>query len=198
MRKNSITLAGRRRAFWLKISLIISLTLVIFAFRWSVDYHLESYDPIEEVEVEPNIEVLRTVHRKKRLPPPPVASPTKEFIPDLEPLEYTDIVEIDSSFIDEDMMIDETFNESSNNPSPPPLEIIPERKEEVPEIFVSVEEMPLFGHCYEDFSHKDERKTCSDREVLTFLCQKTEVSYTSQRKRHHRYRCTTIHSQQKR
>ena len=172
MRKNSITLAGRHRAFWLKISLILSLTLVIFAFRWTVEAKMESYTPFEDVDVEPNIEVLRTVHRKKRLPPPPVSKPIKEFIPNIEPIEYTDITEIDSNIIDEDLMIDETFNEPLHQTPPPPLEIIPERKEDVPEIFEIVEEMPLFGSCYEGFSKKNERKACSDREVLTFFAKR--------------------------
>lgn len=170
---SQITLANRKRSFWLKISLIIALIAAIAVFPWSISPSLNPEYTVEVVEQEVAFEVVRTVQRKARVIPPPIIKPATDFIPEIEETYTLEPLDLDSAFFDEDLLIDEPINPTKVNNSqlPKSIEIPPEKEEKVPEYFVVVEEMPLFGDCYEGIPEKQERQKCSDIEILKYFAK---------------------------
>ncbi len=175
MEESRITIANRQRAVYFKIGLIIAISLVIMAFRWTV--HPRPMESLfREVEEDDLFSpVVRTVQREKRLPPPALVKPSNEIVPEDVEVSFTPFVE--KEILDDAMdfiLEDEINNQAPIVNQPAPLPIPPEKEaEDLP--FTIVEEMPLFGKC--DHLAKTERKWCSDKQVLTYFAQ--NIKYPS-------------------
>ncbi|MDA1332655.1 MAG: energy transducer TonB, partial [Bacteroidetes bacterium] len=116
----------RRYPLYIEIGMVITLAVLIVAFRldMSVD---DSFDvTLQEQEVVQMEEIQQTQQIEK--PPPPPRPPVPVEVPNDEILEDDDL--------DLDMSLD--IDEIPDLPPPPP----PAEKEEEPEIFVIVEQSP--------------------------------------------------------
>ena len=116
----------RRYPLYIEIGMVITLAVLIVAFRldMSVD---DSFDvALQEQEVVQMEEIQQTQQIEK--PPPPPRPPVPVEVPNDEILEDDDL--------DLDMSLD--IDEIPDLPPPPP----PAEKEEEPEIFVIVEQSP--------------------------------------------------------
>ena len=175
MEKSRITIANRQRAVFFKIGLIVAISLVILAFRWTIYPTSFEQKMLALEEDELFNPVIRTVQKAKKLPPPPVIKPSNEIIPaDIE-VSFTPFVEPDITDNSDDFLIeDEIMNQDPVLPEPKPLPMPPEKEEEdLP--FIIVEEMPVFGDCLD--LPKDDRKICSDKAVLTYFAR--NIKYPS-------------------
>ena len=175
MDRDHITKYERRRAILLKISLIISLCFVILAFRWTVHptpLMMESLD-IEEDE---SIPMVRTVHHKNKVLPPPVLQPLAEPVPEELDLEFTDewVPEDPEANFAEALTEEYPDNnvERSSPPVVPPRPELPKDTEApIPEFVIIAEEMPVFGDCRGNNLSKAERRKCSDRAILAYFAE---------------------------
>lgn len=169
----------QNRPIFFKIGLITALGLAIVALNWTTPY--KDNAPTFEVEdfVIPDIEMVRTVHEQPRkLPPPAIQTVApnahiieEEFIEVLEP-KQPNVTE----FISDDW--EDDYEPEWEEPSPvqaPP--IIAEPEPDVPDFFMIVEEMPLFGDCFDKSLKKKERQKCSDAALLSFIYQ--QIKYPS-------------------
>lgn len=144
--------------------LFIAISMVIFAFGWTqYDYKVDIPEFTEPIEDIIDTEIPRTPPPLP--PPPPPPPPTKlEILPDEEVIDTVTFV--DQSIKDDTPIISEPVEKATAPPpTPPPPPII---KEEMPEIFKVVEEMPMFKGC-ESVEDKKERKTCAEQEMLQFV-----------------------------
>ena len=119
MKRDHITRYEKNRALFLKVGLIISLSLTILAFRWTIPVDQMPQEVVPLAEEDNSIEVIRTVHPKKRVPPPPVVQPSEMVLPELE-IEFTEIPETptsDSAVLDVGP-IEDPVNETSFPPTP--------------------------------------------------------------------------------
>lgn len=170
---------SKMRAINLKFGFAIALVFVLFAFQWEVQekparqYVIEIDEGILDMTQE-----IPIVKQKKVVPPAPAE--VKSFIP--KEVILTDFVidEVDDS-IDEDLIddfIDENAFEGidfgkgkSINESK--IEIIPD--ENIDEIFVIAQEMPLFDDC--DLTDKKDREACSNKAILEYIYD--QINYPS-------------------
>lgn len=130
IRKNPKADLRRTYALFVEIGMIVSLLLLILAFRANV----QRGDDVEIASVEQEVVQMEEILQTKQIekPPPPPRPPVPVEVPNDE------IIEDDDLDLDASLDIEEPL---SNLPPPPPAE---EKKEEEPEpeIFVVVEEMP--------------------------------------------------------
>ncbi len=175
MERNHITRSERQRFVFFKIGLAISIGLTIMAFSWTIPYHsTDGRNENEDLQEDESIPVVRTVHRNKQLPPP-VVKPMEEVIPENIELEFTE--ELIEETIEEEQTIerdpDDFRNDFTDTPEPtiPVKPDIPVEEPKVPEIFVIVEEMPVFGDCQDATLDKAERKRCSDAAILSYFAK---------------------------
>lgn len=120
------------------------------------------------MEMVPDIQVIRTIQKENRMPPPPVIAPTKEpIIDDFEIIKDPLPPKIDEII----PFLPEKPKDPVVNPDPPkPIPLpMPEVKEVPEEIFVAVEEMPRFPGCEEDGLSKAEKKSCAEGKMLAYI-----------------------------
>ncbi len=168
MRRNYILAHRQSRALFLKIGLVLALSAVVLAFRWSIslDNNYQNEDTIEE---DTFFEVIpRTRHQQKKpLPPPPPPTNQEVLPPKLNHAFAKALVPEKIEALDFDWEADaQSQMEATMEEIPPPP--IPEEKDEAPPFFKIVEEMPVFGPCA-GVSAKKDRKVCSDRAIMTYL-----------------------------
>ncbi len=156
----------------------LSLCVAIAASLIAINYTnfapgqvLEGYtvEDIDDLDVVPPI----TEHK----PPPPPPPPPPVIEPVLEPEVEPEVFENQDIDAKDDVLIDLApkvpIAPAAPPPTPPPLPPKPEGPEE---IHIFAEQMPVFGRkCFE--LSRDERKTCSDRALLTFV--QSRVKYPS-------------------
>ena len=155
----------------IKISLIISLSIVILAFRWAVHPTPPELEALYVTEDE-SIPMIRTVHKRQKSLPPPVVRPSEEPIPEELDLEFTE------DWIPEDPeaeYLEELPAEPEEHIAPPPVPPepeLPKPKEEIISDFVFIaEEMPVFGDCLESNLSRVERRRCSDQAILSYFAK---------------------------
>ncbi len=177
MDRPDISRLNKNRSIYLKLGFIISLGLTVMAFNYTVydDFNKDYVAEREEVEKDILEEVQRTVHKEKKLPPPPVLKPTDNFVED-------DVIfdpEPKPEPIKEPVILNPGPPEPSpvTAPSEPPKPVFKpkEREEKVPDLFLIVEEMPRFPGCDENAMTETELKACSDKAMLDFIYK--EVRY---------------------
>ncbi len=129
LRKTEKADLRRRYPLYIEIGLVITLALLIVAFR--VD--LSADDSFEVVMQEQEVVQMEEVQQTQQIekPPPPPRPPVPVEVPDDEILEDDDL-DLDAS-----LDIDEPLADLP--PPPPPAE---KEEEPEPEIFVIVEDMP--------------------------------------------------------
>lgn len=148
-----------RQIFGIGIS--ISLTLVLCGFSWT------KYDRSTDIGLYPlAIEDILDIEPPSLPPPPSTPPPPKalviEEIPAEEPIEEK--AELLDTYVDDNTVMEPTTIEAKNNTketiAPPPLPPPPIEENE-PEIFVAVEQMPLFGNCSD--------RVCSDKALIQYI-----------------------------
>lgn len=176
MNRPDISKLGKNRSVFLKLGLIMSLSFVIFAFNWT------SYERPALVELDPEphqddfTEIIPRTIEKKQLPPPPVVE-TTTIIEDIEEPEF--IEEPKPVLVDPQIVSNEEPKKDIELPPVPvvvedpvpPAPILEDPKEEEPEFFKVVEEMPRFNSC-EAETNKDVRKKCAERALLKHINSK--------------------------
>ncbi len=161
--------------FNFRIGLIIALAFSIMSFNYTSFEKNIAPDIIERpLEEENEIEVVRTPPEVKRTPPPPKIDMAKitpevetpEFIeePDPEPIPMEIPVDQPVKIVEK---ITQPVAQPKVAPKPPAPPII-EPKEEEPEFWKVVEEMPVFGDCKDELD-RGSRQQCSNRAVMQFL-----------------------------
>jgi protein TonB len=170
MDRPDISKLKRNRPIYFQIGMILSLSLVILAFNWSV--HPKDLGPIDIEEIdEPAVYIQRTLQRERPLPPPQL----------LETKDVKDIL-TDPIFMEEPepKMVD-TAIQVIREPGPEPAFDVPAQPEppkyvpvkpkleepEAPLIFV--EKMPRFPGCDEVGMTSEEQTHCSNSRLLSFL-----------------------------
>lgn len=155
----------RFRGTFLQYGLVLSLGLAVLGFAWTEFDEIPNYS-LTDLEELPELLVSPPTTTSPPPPPPPPPTPVLEPVPDEEVLEDEEPEFVDLSISDEDpVFAPAPVVEESLPPPPPPPAPEPEN---ITEIFKFVEEMPLFPGC-DDLSSKEERKKCSDRELMSFL-----------------------------
>ena len=161
---------------FLRVGMIGSLVIAIAAFNWTNYEKVEKIDPIAyEFEADIEIDVPRSAAPPP--PPPPPPPPVIEEVPegviveDLDDLEFVDqSVDANTSVTYTEPVYDNDGEEDAPPPPPPPP---PPMEEEQREIFVVVEDMPLFPGCA-SLPDKAARKRCSDERMMAFLYENVE------------------------
>ncbi len=126
LRKTEKADLRRRYPLFVEIGMIITLSILIIAFRWDISVNDSFNNTIMEQEVVQMEEIQQTEQIEK--PPPPPRPPVPVEVPNDEVLE-DDVLDLDV-FLD--------LDEVADLPPPPP----PAEEEPEPEIFVIVEEPP--------------------------------------------------------
>lgn len=120
----------KRYPLYVEIGLVITLLLLIVAFRVDWRPKQEVQFVMEEQEVVQMEEIVQTKQEVK--PPPPPRPPVPVEVPDETTLEEEDL-NLDAAL---------DINEAIANVPPPPPPPAEEKEEPEPEVFVVVEEMP--------------------------------------------------------
>ena len=168
MNRQDISRLNKNRDVFLKLGFICALSFVLFAFNYTSDFYVPNEEPIN-MEMIPDVQVIRTIYEKERLPPPPVVAPTTE--PIIEDFEITETpipekLEVAIAELPKDIEVEPTAFPLPPVPDPLPM---PEVKETPEEIFVAVEEMPRFPGCEEAGLSKEEKKACAEKKMLAFM-----------------------------
>ncbi len=146
----------------LRVGLMTSLILVIFAFNWT-QYEPPVIIPEDALAFDDEIEIEPPRTAEPPPPPPPPPPPGIEEVPeeeliDEDPPEFLDMT------VDEETIID--VPEEPEAPPPPPP---PPSEPEVEEIFQVVEQMPRFPGCEDMSGTNEEKKACADQKMLEFI-----------------------------
>jgi len=171
MKKKDMSRLKSTRPVAMKIGFILSLAFCLMAFNYTVEISEKKESslnaPVEDIE---DIEVTRTIHKKKQKPIPKI-NPTPKFEVVKEILNIESEPEKVSLEIDEE---EEVFfptsvggDEEEIEPEIDEEEIIFE-EEEAPLDFAQY--MPRFGNCDASMS-KDEYQACSDKAILSFFAK---------------------------
>ena len=158
---------------FLRLGMVVSLLLVIFAFNWTT-YEREIYIP----DVEDLPEIIEIDSRRAPEPPPPLPPPPPviEEVPEEQ-------VEEEVIFEDQTVEVDEIIAPPEPSPvkpvPPPPLPAPPpiiieeeEKPEDNIEIFDFVQQMPRFAGCEELDGTNSDKKLCAERKMLKFIYSK--------------------------
>lgn len=119
-------------SIWIEVGMVITLVVLITAFRFNVQTEQDFEVQLEEQETVQMEEVQQTEQEVK--PPPPPKPPVPVEVPNDEIIEDSD-VDFDAS-----LDLSESLDTSSGPPAPPE-----EEEEEEEEIFVVVEQQPDCG-----------------------------------------------------
>ncbi len=146
----------------LRVGLVTSLILVLFAFNWT-QYEPPVIIPEDALAFDDEIEIEPPRTAEPPPPPPPPPPPVIEEVPeeeliDEEPPEFLDMTVEEETFID--------IPEEPEAPPPPPP---PPPEPEVEEIFQVVEQMPRFPGCEDMAGTNEEKKACADQKMLEFI-----------------------------
>jgi len=176
MDRPDISRLNKNRGIFLQLGFVIALSLTLMAFNYTVYDHVPKEYKAPPMEEDILQEVKRTIHKEKKVPPPPVLKPTDKIIdedvifdPDPEPEPE-----------EEDLFIDVEPIEPSPRPvvkkAPPPTpKIEPVEPDEVPDIFVVVEQMPRFPGCEDGDISEAELKMCADRKLMQYIS--SQINY---------------------
>jgi periplasmic protein TonB len=115
-----------RYPLFVEIGMVLTLGILVIAFRWDISVDDSFKVPLQEQEVVQMEQILQTEQIEK--PPPPPRPPVPVEVPNDEVLEDDEL--------DLDVFLD--IDEAPLPPPPPPAEA----EEPEPEIFVIVEQMP--------------------------------------------------------
>ncbi len=129
VRKNDDANLRKRYPIYIEIGLVVSLLLLILAFRVNLQKSNTFQVQMEEQEVVEMEEVQQTKQEVK--PPPPPRPPVPVEVPNDE------VIEDEALDLDASLDLDEPMQ--NNQPPPPPPE---EEEEEEQEVFIVVEEKP--------------------------------------------------------
>ena len=171
MNRIDISQLKKNRSIYLKIGFISALSFVIFAFNYTM---YEDINPIKHEVLNPDIidvEIIRTKHKTKPLPPPPKLDLSEPILEDNSP-EF--IEEPIPESIPAEVTAEPTIEPILSKPRPsapkpiPKPTVIPKDEVEVPPFYTIVENMPEFGDCGET-SNKAERKQQSTKNLLQFI-----------------------------
>ena len=149
-----------------RVSLCAALFASLLTINWT-QWQAPSPTYTGVVEVDETIDLVppRTFDPPKP-PPPPPPPPTIEPVPD----EQAETVElIDQTISEDDAVVADmppVFAKPSVAPPPPPSP--PKVEKMIPEFFTVIEHMPVFGTDCAELTGA-ERKSCSDRALLSFL-----------------------------
>lgn len=160
---------------FLRIGLIGALAITIGAFNWTNYQEVQEFEPIAyEMDTDIEIDVPRS--KAPPPPPPPPPPPIIEEIPegvmieDMEDVEFVDqSVDANTALFNTEPVV-ATTDDAPPPPPPPP----PPMAEEAKEIFMVVEDMPMFPGCA-GLPDKAARKACSDEKLMRYLYE--NVSY---------------------
>lgn len=170
MDRPDISRLNKNRNTFLKLGFIISLSLTILAFDYTItDQNPETYQAPIPMEVEELVTVQRTVHKEKKVLPPLSIKPTEKFIE--EDLVFDPTPELVESVIEVDAEPVEDLQFQNLPPHPKPPIIVPdEPKEDIVEIPpLIVEQMPRFAGCEGEDLKASDRKLCADQKLLEFI-----------------------------
>lgn len=147
------------------IGLVIALGVTVLAFNWTKFEEPISISIDGEVGFIDEIETIRTPKSEpKKLPPPPKK-------PEFKVVENNVVVDT-VEFIDPSLK--EYKRPEPAVPAKPKIVTLPppkEKKEEGPDFFKVVEEMPRFPGCEDLSGSKVEKKQCADLKLLQFIQQ---------------------------
>ncbi|MEZ4933493.1 MAG: TonB family protein [Saprospiraceae bacterium] len=170
MKKLDISRLERLRKMNLKIGYAIALALMLAAFSWTTERPFIE-DNFDELPMDDVLVIPPTVQEPaKELPPPDLPESktiTNQIIIEstLPDLLSTELVTEEPALPIENAVV----GEPAPQLKPAPQIAIHEQPEGPPPIFKIVEDMPLFGDCTDDQLSKAEKKTCSDKALLTHL-----------------------------
>lgn len=173
MERMDISRLRKNRAIYLKVGLVMSLSLVI----WGLSYtHYEEFIEISTdcfILEEEEIAVIHTIEQAPKSLPPLAIQVTENILAEAQEMAEVSPPELVASSLDK--IIKQSTNIPKMHfivnkalPPPPPL---PAEPQEVDLPFVIVEKMPLFGDCATAYLSKPERKECSDQALLSYIAQ---------------------------
>ena len=160
-----------------RLGLIAALLLTLAAFNWTqYSKVIEQQEIVFSVAEDIEIEAPRTAEPPP--PPPPPPPPVIQEVPEELVLEEDEIEFVDQS-VDAETAIDIPIQmEVAAAAPPPPPPPPPPIEENHKEIFVVVEDMPMFPGC-EDVSDKKERKACADKALMQYLADNVRYPTTA-------------------
>lgn len=173
MKKPDISRLRKNRGMYFQLGLIVALSMTILAFNYTVYDRAETVEWETPTTMEPVVEVVRTIHKKKPLPPPPKIDLSKE----IEPVDETEFVqepepepiplEVEAPIADKDVV--PATKPPAPKPKPVPM-VIPEDPAEadVDVLYTIAEYMPEFGDCGTS-TDKSERRQISQTNLLKFI-----------------------------
>ena len=173
MKKNDIS--GLKKNYFLKwhVGLIFALAFVVSAFNYTT--YLPVYDEAAYAAPEElAIQTIRTIHEKKRTPPPPKINVAKE-IEEVEEIEF--IEEKEPELVEAEVVVDKPIEAEiplqTPKPKAAPKIVIEEveEEEEIDEIFntYAVDQMPRFNACEDEDLSIDDREICALRAMKKFM-----------------------------
>ncbi|MCB0705030.1 MAG: TonB family protein [Saprospiraceae bacterium] len=151
------------RGIFLKLGFVLSLSMVILAFNYSVEpeVYITESEVIYDHQV---IEIIRTADPKLKTPPPPVPinnlilEPVPAPVDPIGPIDISDPVPIGLPGLDPNPL----------KPDPPRQEppiIVPD--DNIPLLVVEV--MPRFPGCEDQDMKRSEKEACATLELLKFM-----------------------------
>ncbi len=174
MNRPDISRLKKNRNIFLKIGLLISLCMIIFAFNFTVyEYKNTDYKAItiDEDLIDP---VIRTPHESKPKFVPPVLEPSENIFPDDHEFIEDPIPEpIDPEIkVDTQIVRPQVRPVFFEKPKVPEIISVEKATKKVPDIFERVEEMPRFPGCEDSELSKEEKKVCADQTLLKYIYSK--------------------------
>ena len=176
MNRPDISRLNKNRRIYLKIGFIISLSLTVMAFNYTVyDQNNEDYKPPKPIE-ETEVHVVRTIQKEKKVLPPLAVKPTEKFIeeevifdPEPEPEPIKKEILVDPKPVESDPV-------PIAMPEPKPPVVLPDEPvDDVPKMpFVFVEQMPRFVGCENRGLNDSDLKECSDKKMLDYIYSKVK------------------------
>ncbi len=153
------------------IGLILVIGIIIAALSWTT-FENDIFIPDNALELDADIEIEPPRSTHEQPPPPPPPPPVIQEVPEEvfieeEPVEFVDqSVEAETAVeVPPPPAIKKAKKELPPPPPPPP----PPPETKVEEIFKIVEEMPRFPGCENSGLSKEEKKVCSEGELLKFI-----------------------------
>ena len=164
----------RFRPMLLKISLAISIVFCLAVFNLEIvasEITPFDYEPHEEIFM---METPATVHKKKKVIPPP--APPEPIKPKEKiPTKIVAVDKIEKTTVEEKLFVDIEEEVKSTGPVESPVATvapkidIPIIEEPVEKIHSIVEQMPIFGDCSLDDYDRNTIRKCSDQALLQFI-----------------------------
>lgn len=175
MLRQDLSRLKKDRPIYLKLGMLFSLSFVILCFNFTT--YPEDMEPVQTVYVaDDEIKVVRTVHEKKRTPPPPKIdiSKTLDIIDEPEFIETPEPDIIEPIEIPVNAKIVKVAPKPAPvvaKPPPVPVVLPPDPTEDLynGEALIFAEEMPRFPGCEEKDMNKKAKHECSVSALLTYL-----------------------------